>query len=92
MNISKYSSPYILSITFKKVKGETALHTLEASDIIVGTGSACNSHSKDQEKTLIYTLDDENLAVNTIRISIAVETSFEELNILIKKIKEIGNN
>ena len=91
LNTSKYSSPYILSITFKKVKGETVLHTLEASDIIVGTGSACNSHSKDQEKTLVYTLEDESLAVNTIRVSIAMETSFIELDILIKKIKEIGN-
>lgn len=91
LNTSKYSSPYILSITFKKVKGETVLHTLEASDIIVGTGSACNSHSKDQEKTLVYTLEDESLAVNTIRVSIAMETSFIELDLLIKKIKEIGN-
>lgn len=91
LNTSVYSSPYILSITFKKVKGETVLHTLEASDIIVGTGSACNSHSKDQEKTLIYTLSDESLAINTIRISISEKTSFEDLDVLIKKIKEIGN-
>ena len=91
LNTSVYSSPYILSITFKKVKGETVLHTLEASDIIVGTGSACNSHSKDQEKTLIYTLSDESLAINTIRISISEKTSFNDLDILIEKIKEIGN-
>lgn len=89
LNKSKYSSPYILSITFKNVKGETALHTLEKNNIFVGTGSACNSHSKDQEKTLIYTLDDETLAVNTIRISLSTYTTYEELDLLIKNIKTI---
>ena len=91
LNTSKYSSPYILSITFKKVKGETALHTLEKNNIIVGTGSACNSHSKDQEPTLLYILEDESLAVNTIRISLSTYTTYEELDELIKNIKEIGN-
>ena len=89
LNTSKYSSPYILSITFKNVKGETALHTLEKNNILVGTGSACNSHSKDQEKTLIYTLDDETLAVNTIRISLSTYTTYEELDLLIDNIKKI---
>ena len=91
LNKSKYSSPYILSITFKKVKGETALHTLEKNNIIVGTGSACNSHSKAQEPTLLYILEDESLAVNTIRISLSTHTTYEELDELIKNIKEIGN-
>ena len=81
---------YILSISFKQIKGETVLHMLESSDIMVSTGSACNSGSKEQEKTLIYTLEDATLAVNTIRISLSTETTFDELNTLITKIKEIG--
>lgn len=91
LNINNYQSPYILSMTFKKIKGETVLHFLESNDIIVGTGSACNSKAKAQENTLIYTLKDPSLAVNTIRISLSTETTFEELDILITKIKEIGN-
>ncbi len=91
LNINQNQSPYILSITFKKIKGETVLHFLEANNIIVGTGSACNSKSKEQENTLIYTLQDHTLAVNTIRISLSNETTFEELDQLINKIKEIGN-
>ena len=74
----------------KQIKGETVLHMLESSDIMVSTGSACNSGSKEQEKTLIYTLEDATLAVNTIRISLSTETTFDELNTLITKIKEIG--
>ncbi len=90
LNINKHQSPYILSITFKQIKGETVLHFLENNGIIVGTGSACNSKAKEQENTLIYTLKDQNLPINTIRISLSDETTFEELDLLITKIKEIG--
>ena len=38
------SSPYILSLSFVGVKAEVLLHSLEQFDILVGTGSACNSH------------------------------------------------
>ena len=37
-------SPYVLSISFLGVKAEVLLHTLEKLGILVGTGSACNSH------------------------------------------------
>ena len=84
-------SPYILSITFKKIKGETVLHFLEQKNILVGTGSACNSHSKDQEETLLSVLDEPTLAINTIRVSLDFETTKNELDLLIKYIEELGN-
>lgn len=90
INKSKYFSPYILSISFKNIKGETVLHMLETFDIMVSTGSACNSSSNEQEKTLVYTLSNPSLAVNTIRISLSTDTTNEELDLLVKKIKEIG--
>ena len=37
-------SPYILSVSFVGIKAEVLLHSLEEKDILVGTGSACNSH------------------------------------------------
>lgn len=90
LNISKYSSPYILSLTFKNIKGETVLHALETKNILVGTGSACNSKSKDLEPTLVHILTDSNLVINTIRISLSFDTKIKELDELIKNIKEIG--
>lgn len=91
LNNTKHSSPYILSITFKNIKGETVLHYLEEKQILVGTGSACNSKSKVQEPTLVHKLNSSKLAINTIRISLDSETTFDEINYLIKNIKEIGN-
>ena len=37
------SSPYIVSFSLKNVRGEGVVHTLEAKDIIIGTGSACSA-------------------------------------------------
>lgn len=38
------SSPYILSVSFVGIRAEILLHSLEKFGILVGTGSACNSH------------------------------------------------
>ena len=43
LNSSDNSSPYILSVSFKGVKGEVLLHSLEMEEIYVSTGSACSS-------------------------------------------------
>lgn len=90
LNLKYHKSPYILNIVFKNLKGETALHSLDEKGIIVGTGSACNSSSKEQELSLIYTLDDASLAINSIRISLSEETTYQELDILIKELGLIG--
>lgn len=90
LNINKESySPYILSVTFKKIKAETVMHFLESFDIFVGIGSACNEKTKVIEPVLKY-MQDEKLSINTIRISLSKDNTKEELDLLISKIKEIG--
>jgi cysteine desulfurase len=91
INKSKHAfSPYILSVTFCKIKGETVLHSLEEKGIYVSTGSACNSHSKDLDNTLMAFTKSETYAINTIRISLDYTTSKNEIDILINNIKMIG--
>ncbi len=90
---TNYYSPYILNINFKYMHAETVLHLLDERGIIVGTGSACNSKSKDSEPTLNYILPyfGNNLnPINSIRISLNKENTMEDIKILIKNIKEIG--
>ena len=82
-------SPYILSVTFKKIKAETVMHYLESFDIYVGIGSACNEKTKTIDPILEY-MQNKDLAINTIRISIAKDNTEEEVDLLISKIKELG--
>lgn len=84
-----FYSPYILSITFKNIKAETVMHFLENFDIFVGIGSACNEKTKTLDPILVY-MQDEKLAINTIRVSISKDNTKEEIDLLINKIKEIG--
>lgn len=85
-----YYSPYIISITFKSLKGETALHALEKDEIIVGTGSACNSKTNKKESTLDFVLPPTLNPINSIRISLSYHTTMDEVTYLINKIKELG--
>lgn len=83
-------SPYILSISFKNLKGETAMHYLEQNDIYVGIGSACNEKTKNLERAILALDNDPTRAINMIRISLSVHNTKDEINLLINKINEIG--
>lgn len=86
---NKSYSPYILSITFKKIKAETVMHFLESFDIYVGIGSACNEKTKTIDPIFEY-MQNKELAINTIRVSISKDNTKEEIDLLISKIKELG--
>lgn len=82
-------SPYILSITFKHIYGQTVLNYLDDCGIIVGTGSACNSKISSEE-TLNNIYHDSTLPLNTIRISLDENITKEDIDYLVSKIKELG--
>lgn len=49
----KFSSKYILNVSFRKIKAEILLHSLEARGIYASTGSACSSHKPDPSHVLL---------------------------------------
>lgn len=79
--------PYILSISFKNIKGEVLLHALEDSGIFVSTGSACSSKSK-KDLSTIYYVNRDNVGY-TIRLSFSCENTLEEAKIFNRTILEI---
>ena len=79
--------PYILSLSFKDVKGEVLLHSLEERDIFVSTGSACSSKGKKDLSTIHY-VNKDNLGY-TIRISLSADNTIEEAKEFKKAILEI---
>ncbi len=68
VNSADNSSPYILSLSFDKIKGEVLMNMLEGDGIIISTGSACSS-----KKAGNRTLEAMNLTntqiIGSVRIS-----------------------
>lgn len=77
--------PYILSISFKDIKGEVLLHALEEKDIYISVGSACNSKKRDK-----LNIVDKYGIGSTIRISFSSESTLEEAKIFNNAILEIA--
>ena len=75
--------PYILSVSFKGVKGEVLLHSLEQKGIYVSTGSACSSKSHKSSEILTAfgrTLDQQT---GTIRFSFSEFNNKDEIDYVI---------
>ena len=70
----------IISLCFKKVRGETILHILESEGYLIGTGSACNSKAS-YNRVLKGIVSQEYLA-GAIRISFGNDVSVEDCTML----------
>lgn len=91
-NQSYNNSPYILSVSFKNIRGEVLLHMLEQKGVIIGTGSACSS--KNQINRVLSNMSvDKSYMLGSIRISFSSMNTFEEVieatKILIEQYKEL---
>ncbi|MCY6369866.1 cysteine desulfurase family protein [Clostridium ganghwense] len=84
-------SPYILSVSFKGIRGEVLLHMLEDKGIYVSTGSACSSRQYKESTTLkSIGLSSEEIE-GTIRFSFNYENSKEEVDYVIENLKQALN-
>jgi cysteine desulfurase len=71
------SSPYILTISAKGLRGEIIMHLLEEHGVIIGNGSACSS--KNRYSRVIEACGYDNATLDgVIRISFSTSTSEEE--------------
>lgn len=84
-------SPYIFNISISNKNSETVLHFLEDFDIYVAAGSACNSKSRKPEKCVLAVTNDEQRALSSIRISLAAQTTKDEIDYLVDKLTIIAN-
>lgn len=68
INSTDSNSPYILSISFSKIKGEVLMYALEQDKIYISTGSACSS-KKAGNRTLEAMGVSADDVVGSVRIS-----------------------
>jgi len=77
------SAPHIISASFPGVRSEVLLHALEEEGIYVSAGSACATHKAHTSETLAAIgLPKERLDA-TLRFSMSVHTTREELDAVI---------
>lgn len=85
------SSPYILSVSAKGLRGEILLHMANDKGVIVGTGSACSSNAKNRYSRVILACgQDEKTADGVIRISFSPQTTEVEIEKAVAVLNEVG--
>lgn len=85
----KDTAPHIVSVSFEGIRAEVMLHALEDKGIYVSSGSACASNKPAISETLKAIGVKKELLDSTIRISMSVMTTKEELEYTITEIKKI---
>ena len=74
------TAPHIVSVSFKGVRSEVLLHTLEEKGIYVSAGSACSARKPMPSATLKAIGVDKSLLESTIRFSFSVFTTIDEID------------
>lgn len=87
---TKRSSPYILSLSYKGVNGETLMRALEG-EIIVGTGSACGSRTAGNRVLQAIGLDKDRVK-SSIRVSFDPSLMLKDVEYASKMIYEVYTN
>lgn len=82
-----YTSPYIFNISIKDINAETIMHYLEQKEIYVSIGSACGSKTKKPEKTIYAMTNDNLISTTSIRISLSIYNTKDEIDTLVNELK-----
>ncbi len=82
-------APHIVSVSFKGIRSEVLVHSLEEKDIYVSAGSACSSHSKKESDTLKAIGLGSDIIDSTIRISIGRFNELNDIDILLSELDKL---
>lgn len=77
VKINSHHSPYVLSLSFKGVNGETLVHMLEQQQIYISRGSACSSRNAGNRILEAMGLDN-NYVKGSVRVSFSKLTSLND--------------
>ncbi|HPP31632.1 MAG TPA: cysteine desulfurase family protein [Soehngenia sp.] len=86
--LDETGSSYILSVSFKDVRGEVLLHMLEDEDIYISTGSACSSKSNKKSHVLKAIGLNDNFIEGTIRLCFSYENIYDDIDFALEKINK----
>lgn len=75
----KNGSPYILSLSFKGIRGETFVSMLSDKGVFVSTGSACSSKKKGNRILSSMGFNEETI-ISSVRVSFFESNTLEEVS------------
>ena len=82
-------APHIVSVSFGGIRSEVVLHALEDKGIYVSAGSACASNKQAFSATLQAINVDKSMLDSTIRFSMSVFTTKEEIDYTLQCLYDI---
>lgn len=85
----KKTAPHVVSASIKGVRAEVMLHTLEDRGIYVSSGSACATNKPSISATLKSIGLQTELLDSTIRFSMSVETTREDIDETLSVLREV---
>lgn len=83
------TAPHIISVSFSGIRSEVLLHALEERNVYVSAGSACSSNHPQLSRTLMAIGVKKELLDSTIRFSLSVNTTKEELEYALGVLREV---
>lgn len=89
INSSKGNSPYIFNFSISTLTSEVMVHSLEEKGFCVSTVSACGSKVSDGSYVIKSIFNNDKYASSSIRVSLSSLVKEEDIDLLIKSIKEI---
>ena len=81
--------PGNVNFSFPGIEGEELLLKLDEYGICVSTGSACSSGSSEPSHVLMAIGLSKEMAYGSLRITLGMENTKEDVDFLIKKLEEI---
>lgn len=83
------TAPHVISVSFDGIKAEVLLHALEEKEVYVSSGSACSSNHPGISSTLKAIGVKKNLLDSTLRFSLSVNNTPEEIDYCIDMLREL---
>ena len=81
--------PNNINFSFRFIEGESLLIMLDMAGICASSGSACTSGSLDPSHVLLAIGLPHEIAHGSLRLSISEETTIEDADFVVEKVKEI---
>ena len=89
LNSFDLDNPYIVNFSLLEHKASVVVEALSNKGIMVSSLSACHSKNEDYSYVVYAMNQDMKLAHNTIRVSFSYENTVDDVNALIRGLKQI---